>query len=81
MWIFWLVAIALLVAVVGAVFAGGIFTIVAVPLGLVLAALFVANTIRRGEEAPQVVQQREPTGTPRSSTSGAETANERVGQS
>ena len=81
MWIFWVVALLLVVAAIGAIFAGGIFTIVAVPLGLVFVALFVMNFIRRGDEVPQVVEQREPTGTPRSSASGAETANERVGQS
>jgi hypothetical protein len=80
MWIFWVIALLLVVAALGAVFAGGIFTIIAVPLGLVLAGLFVMNYIRRGDEAPQVVDKVEPTGTPRSSTSGAETANERVGQ-
>jgi len=81
MWIFWVIALLLVAAALGAVFAGGIFTIIAVPLGLVLAALFAMTYMRRGKDAPQIVETREPTGTPRSGTSGAETANERVGQS
>jgi hypothetical protein len=81
MWIFWLIAIVLLLVLVGGVFAGGIFTIIGVPLGLVLAGVLVLGYIRRGDEAPQLVQQREPTGTTRTASGDAETANERVGQS
>jgi hypothetical protein len=80
MWIFWLLAVLLLLVVVGGVFAGGIFTIIGVPLGLVLAGVLVLTYIRRGDEAPQVVERREPTGVPRKASNDAETANERVGQ-
>jgi hypothetical protein len=81
MWIFWLLLIALLLVVVGGVFAGGIFTIIGVPLGLILAGILIMNYVRRGEEAPQLVEKREPTGAPRTAKGDAETANERVGQS
>jgi hypothetical protein len=81
MWLLIIVAVAILFGAISAVVGGGIFTIVAVPIGLILAAFLVGNFIRRGEEAPQVVEKREPTGRPRAATGGAETANERVGQS
>jgi hypothetical protein len=81
MWLLIIVAVAIVFGAVSAFVGGGIFTIVAVPIGLIVAALIVGNFIRRGDEAPQVVEKKEPTGTPRASTGDAETANERVGQS
>ena len=81
MWIFWLLLFGLLLLMIGGVFAGGIFTIIGVPIALILGAVLVFGYIRRGDEAPQLVERREPTGVPRAATDDAKTANERVGQS
>jgi hypothetical protein len=83
MWLLIVIVFALLLAAVGSVFAGGIFSIIAVPIGLLGAAAAVVWFVRSGRDAnaPQVVPSAtEPTGTPRSGSSGAETANQRVGQ-
>jgi len=59
-----------------------IFAWWAVPIVVAAAALFVLVLLFSRKGAVTVERARkEPTGTPRTATSGAETANERVGQS
>jgi membrane protein implicated in regulation of membrane protease activity len=80
MWIVIALAFAIAVGLLGALLGGGPFTIIGLPIAVVLAVLITAVYVRRGTEAPQVVDRTEPTGTPRAASADAETANERVGQ-
>ena len=80
MWIAIVIAIVIVFAGIGALVGGGLFTLIGLPIAAIIAAFFVASFLRRGSDGPQLVSKTEPTGVPRSSSAGAETANERVGQ-
>ena len=81
MWLLILIVFAVVVGAVIGIVGGGMFGIIGIPLGLLLAAGIVAWMIARGRDAPQVVSAPpEPTGVPRSASADAETSNERVGQ-
>jgi hypothetical protein len=76
LYIFWavIVAIAVVLLIFTGVWGGIVWLVVA---GIVAAVLFGARARQTGVERPKT----EPTGVPRASSGGAETANERVGQS
>ena len=79
MWLFIPLAVGIAFGLLLSFLGGGIFTIVGVPIAFVLAALVLNFYAKRGD-TPQVIDTPEPTGTPRSGSGSAETANERVGQ-
>lgn len=63
-----------------------IWTIWGIPIAVLAIVLIVVMTVRARKKDPTVATWEtgkgiEPTGTPRASTGGAETTNERVGQS
>jgi hypothetical protein len=81
MWLYIILAVTLVFVLVLTVVSGGAWTIFAIPLALVVAAVFVARALRSGRgTTPVVSMPPEPTGVPRSGHGGAETANQRVGQ-
>jgi hypothetical protein len=84
MWLLIFIVVALVFAGVVGLLGGGIFTIILVPLFLAAGvAVAAAAWLRRqaGDDVPKVdSSQPQPTGMPRSGSSGAGTANERVGQ-
>jgi hypothetical protein len=81
MWLYFILAVALLFAVILTVVSGGAWTIFAIfTLGLAVAGVVLLRIIQSGRDAPQVVgRPPDPTGVPRR-RAGAGTANVRVGQ-
>jgi hypothetical protein len=84
MWLLILAVFALVLAGVGGVLGGGIFTIILIPVFLTAAVAIAAVAwIRRqaSDDAPEVdSSQPQPTGRPRAASPAPGTANERVGQ-
>ena len=81
MWLYIILAVALIFVLGLTVLSGGAWTIFAIPLALVVAGVFLVRALGSGRgTSPVVSMPPEPTGVPRSGHGGAETANERVGQ-
>ena len=80
MWLYIILAIALVFTLMMTVVSGGAWTIFAIPIGLAVAGVLLLRIVLSGRETPQVVAPPpEPTGLPRT-RAGAGTANVRVGQ-
>jgi hypothetical protein len=79
-WLYIILAVALVFIVILTVISGGAWTIFAIPIALAIAGVVLLRIILSGRQTPQVVgRPPEPTGMPRM-RAYAGTANVRVGQ-